>query len=268
MRNNKAAPIGLEVPNKMELTPVTDSLGMPLYRQAKRALIKLIENGRYAPGACLPSESVIAKGLKVSIGTLRKAVDELVMENVLIRRQGKGTFVATHNSDRFLFQFFHVEKRVFDLSHAHEYPAVEFISFEKLRAEEEDALVLGIRLGDPVFKICNRLKLSGSLVVFDRICVSALTFKGLTEKRFIERQSTIYNLYQHEFGISVLRAQERARAVLASREVCRNLGVPMGLPVIEVHRIALTFGDKPVEYRVSTINTQHYDYVSLLSKRS
>ena len=191
----------------MELTPVTDSLGMPLYRQAKRALIKLIENGRYAPGACLPSESVIAKGLK-------------------------------------------------------------FTSFEKLRAEEEDALALGIRLGDPVFKICNRLKLSGSLVVFDRICVSALTFKGLTEKRFIERQSTIYNLYQHEFGISVLRAQERARAVLASREVCRNLGVPMGLPVIEVHRIALTFGDKPVEYRVSTINTQHYDYVSLLSKRS
>jgi len=86
--------------NKFELTPIADTSGMPLFRQAKRSLIKLIESGKYAPGDCLPSEFVIANGLQISIGTLRKAVDELVSENVLIRRQGKGTFVATHNNDR------------------------------------------------------------------------------------------------------------------------------------------------------------------------
>ena len=258
----------LKASSKLELTPVADSLGTPLFRQTKQALIKLIESGRYAPGDCLPSETVIANGLQVSIGTLRKAVDELVVENALIRRQGKGTFVATHNSDRFLFQFFHVEKRFINFPHEHEYPDVECISFDKGTATEGEAVALGIRLGDSVFKINNRLKLSGQPVIFDQLCVSAMLFKGLSEKKFLERQSTIYDLYQRDFGISVLHAQERARATLTNRDIARILGVASGLPVIEVHRIALTFGDKPVEYRISTINTQHYDYVSFLSKRN
>lgn len=249
------------------LVPISDAGGVPLYRQVKRALIKLIESGRYAPADCLPSESTIATSLQVSIGTLRKAVDELVMENVLVRRQGKGTFVAMHNNDRFLFQFFHVEKRAQDQTQEHEYPAVECVSFEKTRATEDEATALALRTGDPVFRVGNRLKLSGRPVVYDRLTVSALTFKGLTEKRFIERLSTVYHLYQRDYGITVLRAQERARAASASREVSRILGVAPGLPVLEVHRTALTFGDKPVEYRISTINTQHHDYVSLLSKR-
>jgi GntR family transcriptional regulator len=253
--------------SQLELTPIADAGGVPLYRQVKRALIKLIESGRFAPADCLPSESAIASSLQVSIGTLRKAVDELVMENVLIRRQGKGTFVAMHNNTRFLFQFFQVEKRDQDLSQEHPYPAVECVSFEKARATAEEALALGISERDPVFRIGNRLKLSGLPVVYDRLAISALTFKGLTERQFVERSSTIYHLYQCEYGITVLRAQDRARAMSASHDVCRILGLRPATPVLEVHRIALTFGEKPVEYRISTINTEQHDYVSLLAKR-
>ena len=252
----------------VDLSPILDGGGIPLYRQVKRTLVRLIESGRYAPGDCLPSESVISQRLAVSVGTLRKAVDELVLEHVLIRRQGKGTFVVTHNNDRFLFQFFHVEKRSLENTQALEYPDVECVSFERARASEEEATALGLRLLDPVFRIGNRLKLAGRPVVFDRFAISALTFKGLTEKRFVDRQSTVYHLYQHDYGITVLRAQERARAASASREASRVLGIAPGLPVLEVHRVALTFGEKPVEYRVSTINTHQHDYVSLLSKRS
>lgn len=267
MNAPKHIPLGLPATVTFKLEPLADTGGVPLYRQVKRTLIKLIETGQYGPADCLPSETTIATGLQVSIGTLRKAVDELVMENVLIRRQGKGTFVAMHNNDRFLFQFFHVERRGLELHQEREYPSVECLSFEKLRATEDEAHALNIRENDPVFRIGNRLKLSGRPVVFDQLTVSAATFKGLTEKRFIERESTVYHLYQRDFGITVLRAQERARASTASKDVSRFLGITPGLPVLEVHRIALTFGDKPVEYRVSTINTQDHDYVSLLAKR-
>lgn len=265
MTRDKALPI-LATPAAIGLEPITDAGGIPLYRQVKRALIRLIENGQYAPADCLPSETTIAGSLQVSIGTLRKAVDELVLENVLVRRQGKGTFVALHNNDRFLFHFFHVEKRGHDAAQAHEYPAVECVSFEKTRASEEEAAALGIRVAEPVFRIGNRLKLSGRPVVFDRLVISALTFKGLTEKRFVERQSTVYHLYQRDYGITVLRAQERARAASASRETSRILGLTPGLPVLEVHRVALTFGDKPVEYRVSTIHTAVHEYVHTLAR--
>lgn len=258
-------------PPPHELQSLRPSGRGPLYRQVKRELQRVVESGRYGPGDTLPSEIVIAEALGVSIGTLRKAVDELVHEHVLVRMQGKGTFVALHNDDRFLFQFFHVEPREEFPAEAdmrnREYPQVDCVAFTRMRADEVEAAALRIKPGDPVVRIDNRLSLAGRAVVHDRLVVAAYIFKGLNEKRFLARPSTIYNLYQTDHGITVLRAHERARATAAGPETARILGVAIGLPVLEVHRVALTFGDKPVEYRVSTINTANHDYVSLLSKR-
>ena len=255
----------------LDLMPLAGTGAGPLYREVKRRLQRVIESGRCRPGHALPSEAAIARSLEVSIGTLRRAVDELVQEHVLVRRQGKGTFVAVHNSDRFLFHFFHIEPRpdprFADVVRQADYPAVECVAFERDRAGEAEAAALGIKPGDPVIRFDNRLSLAGRAVLHDRITVPALLFKGLNEKRLRDRPSTIYNLYQTDFGITVLRAQERARAVAADRVAARMLGVTTGLPVLEVHRVALTFGEKPVEYRISTVNTQLHDYVSERSKK-
>jgi GntR family transcriptional regulator len=239
-----------------------------LYREVKRKLLARIESQRWAPGQTLPRESDLAQSFGVSIGTLRRAVDELVHEHVLIRHQGKGTFVAQHSRDRFLFQFFHVEPRgdwpLQPVQRAAEFPRVETLAFERERADETCAAALRLRIGDPVFVVQNRLSLSGQPVTHDLICISAALFKGLTEKRFLERAGTVYQLYQAEFGITVLRAEERARAMPASRQAARVLGVPQGAPLLEVHRLALSFGGRPVEYRVSTISTRLHDYLSTM----
>lgn len=245
---------------------------LPLYRRVKRDLQQMIEAGRYGPGKPLPSESALAPALKVSIGTLRHAVDELVHEHVLVRRQGKGTFVAPHNNARFMFQFFQVEPRWAldddDAPREQEFPEIACIGFSRDKADADEARALRIGLHAPVFRIENKLALRGRVVVHDKLTLSAALFRNLTEKRFVERPGTVYALYQTDFGITVLRAQERARAVAAGKSVARVLGVADACPVIEVHRLALTFGDKPVEYRISTINTQAHDYVSVLSKKS
>ena len=254
------------------LRPLMSEEAMPLYRQVKRELQKLIEAGHYGPGKPLPSETDIAAGLQVSIGTLRHAVDELVHEHVLIRRQGKGTFVAPHNDARFMFQFFHVEPRWNfgddDAARDRDYPDIDCIAFGRERASEQEAAALRIKPGEPVFRAENRLALQGRVVMHDRLSIPAVLFRNLTEKRFVERPGTIYALYQTDFGITVLRAQERARAAAVDRTHARLLGLAAGSPVMEVHRLALTFGDKPVEYRISTINTQAHDYVSVLAKRT
>ena len=255
------------------LKPIVDSGagGTPLYRQVKSALLKLLESGQLGPGETLPNEAEIAKAMQVSIGTLRKAVDELVHEHILVRRQGKGTFVALHNNDRFMFQFFHVEPRpdVFDprVVPEREFPVVDNIGFQSGAASDNEAYALRLRVGDAVWRVDNALSLGGQCIMHDRIVVSQALFKGLTEKRFKERPNTIYNLYQTDHGISVIRTQERARAVAVNAEIGRVLSMCAGTPVMEVQRIALTFGERPVELRTSTINTQDHDYVSLLSKR-
>ena len=239
-----------------------EAAGMPLYRVVKRSLLSAIESGTCAPGDTLPSETEIAGAMGVSIGTLRRAVDELTAEHILVRRQGRGTFVATHNTDRFLLQFFHVERD----DGLREAPQIELVSFERTRAGAEPARALQLPAGEPVIRIENRLLLQGSAVIYDRLTLPAALFKGLTEKRFRERPGAIYQLYQSDFGISVLRAKERARASAADRDAVRVLGLGIGQPVIQVRRTALSFGDRPVEFRVSVINTAHHDYVNVLSR--
>ena len=187
-----------------------EAAGMPLYRVVKRSLLQAIESGSCPPGGTLPSETEIAGAMGVSIGTLRRAVDELAAEHILVRRQGRGTFVATHTTDRFLFQFFHVERE----DGLREAPLVELISFERSHADDEPARALQLRPGEAVIQIENRLLLQDSAVIHDRLTLPSALFKGLTEKRFRERPGTIYQFYQSDFGITVLRAKERARRLV------------------------------------------------------
>ena len=239
-----------------------DAGGAPLYRVAKRALLQAIEAGHCPAGSALPNETALAQSFGISIGTLRHAVDELVAEHILARRQGRGTFVATHNADRFLFQFFHIERS----DGRRDVPQVETLSFERTRLDDEAAAALAVRSGEPAIQIENRLTLQGRPVLHDRLTLPAAMFKGLTEKRLRERPSTIYHLYQTEFGITVVRALERVRALAADRSTARVLGVAPGAAVLQVRRTALTFNDKPVEYRVSTLHSAQHEYVNLVSR--
>ena len=241
-----------------------DAAGAPLYRQAKRALLSAIESGRYPAASALPNETTLAAALGISIGTLRHAVDELVAERIVVRRQGRGTFVASHTTERFVFQFFHVERS----DGARDAPSVELLSFERGKLDDEAATALDCRVGDAAVLIENRLSLQGRPVVYDRLALPAALFRGLSEKRLRDRPSTIYHLYQTEFAITVLRATDRVRAISADRTVARLLGVAPGSAVLQVRRTALTFNDKPVEYRVSTISTAQHDYVSTLAPQA
>ena len=243
-------------------TIAPDAAGMPLFRAVKRSLLRAIEDGVVAPGDALPSEAELSAGFGVSVGTLRRAVDDLVADHILVRRQGRGTFVATHTSDRFLFQFFHVERS----DGLREAPAVELLSFERTRLDDDAATALAMKAGEPALQIENRLRLQGRPVVHDRLVLPAALFRGLTEKRWRERPSTIYHLYQTEFGITVVRAHERLRAVGADRNTARVLGVALGQPMLQVRRVALGLGGQPVEWRISTVATAQHDYVNLLSR--
>ena len=156
-----------------------DAAGMPLFRAVRRSLLRAIESGSVAPGEALPSETQLAAGFGVSIGTLRRAVDDLAAEHILVRRQGRGTFVATHTSDRFLFQFFHVERS----DGLRDAPAVDLVSFERMRLDEEAAAALALPIGESAFQVENRLRLQGRAVVYDRLVIPAKLFRGLTEKR-------------------------------------------------------------------------------------
>jgi len=234
----------------------------PLYEQVRASLIESISGGQWRPGEAIPSEAELAAGFGVAIGTLRRAVDSLVADQVLVRRQGKGTYVVQHDAPRQMFHFFHVASR----DGAREHPAVHTVSFRRDRADAAEAASLDIAPAEKVVRIRNVLSLQGRPVLLDDITLPAPLFPGLTEKAFTSRANTIYQLYQSRFGINVLRTDERLRAVMPSADVAALLQIAAGKPLLEIRRVALTFRDRPVELRVSHVDTTDHHYHNTLGK--
>ena len=234
----------------------------PLYEQVRARLTEAISAGRWRAGESIPSEAELARTFGVAIGTIRKAVDSLVAERALVRRQGKGTFVTQHDGSRLMFHFFHIVGR----DGSKDYPEVRMLAFARARANAAEAEALAIAPHDKVIRLRNLLSLGGRPSIVDDISVPAQLFPGLTEKRFRARDNTIYHFYQSRYGINVLRTDERLRAVLASREMAELLRVPAGAPLLEIRRLALTFRDRPVELRISHVDTARLDYHNTLGK--
>ena len=243
--------------------PGTDTGGpLPLYKEVKSLLTQSLAEGEWQPGVALPSETKLGDRYRVSIGTVRKAIDELVAERILVRHQGRGTFVAGHDARRTLFHFFHIVPA----DGGREQPEIELLSFARAKADADSAKRLNILPGAAVFRIRNLLRLARKPVVLDEITLPAERFPGLTEKVFRERDSTIYPLYQERYGINVVRSAERLSAVLADRPSAKLLGIPAGSPLLRIKRIALSYHNVAVELRTSLVNTAEHEYFSDLGK--
>ncbi len=240
----------------------TLAAGRPLYEEVRAHLTEGIAEGRWKAGEAIPSEAELAAHFGVAIGTLRKAVDSLVAQGALVRRQGKGTFVTAHDGRRLMFHFFHIVGA--DGSKA--YPEVRTVSFERGRADAAEAAALAVPRDERVIRIRNVLSLGSVPVVMDDLALPAALFPGLTERIFTARDNTIYHLFQSRYGINVLRTDERLRAVLAAGPAVALLGVAAGSPLLEIRRVALTFRDRPVELRVSLVNTAAHAYHNTFGK--
>ncbi len=234
----------------------------PLYEEVRAGITEGIAAGRWKPGEAIPSEARLASQFGVAIGTVRKAVDALVAQGALVRRQGKGTFVTAHDGRRLMFHFFHIV----GAGGSKAYPEVRTVSFERGRAGAAEAEALAIARDERVVRIRNLLSLEGRPAIVDDITLPAALVPGLTERIFAGRDNTIYHLYQSRYGINVLRTDERLRATLAAGAVASLLGVPPGAPLLEIRRLALTFRDRPVELRLSHVNTASHAYHNTLGK--
>jgi GntR family transcriptional regulator len=234
----------------------------PLYKEVKNRLMRGLVAGEWQPGQAIPSEWRLAGRYDVSVGTIRRAVDELVAEKIVQRHQGSGTYVTTHTEDRQLYYFFHIVGR----DGTKEPPFHELKSFRRGVADGETALRLELARSERVFRIHNVLMLSGKPAIFDEITLPAASFPDLNRRLFAERASTIYGLYQARYGINVIRISEKLSATSATTRQAAALRIRAGAPVLVIHRVAHTYHDTPVEYRVSCVNTERHEYSSDLWK--
>jgi GntR family transcriptional regulator len=228
----------------------------PLYRQIKDFMIRSLEAGEWGPGDAIPSEGELALRFNVSQGTVRKAIDEMAAENLLVRRQGKGTFVATHDDPRSFYRFLRLVPDGGGAAQAVSEP----LSCRQQAADAEVAAVLGIRAGDPVIVVERILRFSGEAVVFDQIYLLADLFSGLTLEHLSGGERSLYSLFESDYGVRMIHAEEHLRAVPADPRAAGLLGVQVGAPLLLVERTAYTYGNRPVEWRRGLYCTHRHFY--------
>lgn len=232
----------------------------PLYLQVKKRITESLAEGLWNPGQSIPSEVELAQSFSVSQGTVRKAIDELAAENMLIRRQGKGTFVASHDEEGSQLRFL----RLTSTQNKKENLDNHLVSFTKEKATNKIAKSLGVNIGTTVVSIKRVLTFNQKPLILDFIKVPASSFRKLTSEMIVEKKGAMYRMYETEFGIQMLRAQEKIRAVAADADTSELLGVKKNTPVLSVERISFTYSDKPIEWRLGLCLTENHHYASEL----
>ncbi|MCP5408448.1 MAG: GntR family transcriptional regulator [Chromatiaceae bacterium] len=229
---------------------------IPLYSQIEAFIVDKITRGDWAPGNIIPSEMQLAHQLNVSQGTVRKAITELVENNVLVRRQGRGTFVAIHNNDRALFHFFHIVNN----SGKKVLPECKTLSCRRKRASAQQASKLNLAGGAQVICIERIRSLDNLPTIVETIVLPTKLFGDLGKPQVGDLPNTLYELYESQYGITIHRAEEQLRAIVASAHEASLLGLKRGAPLLEIERIALTLDGTPVELRISRCNTAGHYY--------
>lgn len=262
MRDMPASPVPVHPASHASREEGSDAPAFsPLYQQVKASMTRGLQAGEWRPGEAIPSEMELAARFRVSQGTVRKAVDELAAENLLIRRQGKGTFVATHAEEKVQFRFLRLMPDAGDAGGMDR----RFIDCRRMRAPAEVARALALQSGEAVIQVRRLLSFQGLPVVLDDIWLPGTLFKGLSAERLGEYRGPMYGLFESEFGVRMIRAEEKIRAVAAESTAAELLGLPVGTPLLAVERLSFTYGDKPVELRRGLYNTAAHHYRNELS---
>lgn len=235
----------------------------PLYQQVKDLLIERLIGGYWKPGDLLPSEMQLAGELGVSQGTVRKALDEMTAGNLLVRRQGRGTYVAEHDQEHALFHFFKMTGR----DGQPLVPQSRVLRISKGRAKAREAARLALDAAAPgaggaepaeVTRIVRVRSVAGRPAIFERIVLPTALFPDLHQKR--DLPNTLYTVFARDYGLTIARAEERLSAVAAEADAARHLGLEEGAPLLKIDRTALGLNGRPVEWRISLCDTRDQLY--------
>ena len=255
--NPNTQPPDLTEPSGSAVTPAFS----PLYQQIKTLILQSLQDGEWKPGDVMPSEQELAARFRVSQGTVRKAIDELASDNLVVRRQGKGTFVATHAERHIQYRFLRLQPD----TGAEDRAERTIVECRRTRATAEVGRLLGLRSADPVVLVKRVLGFAGVPTILEDVWLPGTPFKGLTQEALSSDQGPMYAFFESQFGVRMVRAEEKIKAVGANAEAAALLGVPIGHPLLGVERIAYTYNDVPMELRRGIYRTDLHHYKNELS---
>jgi GntR family transcriptional regulator len=236
-------------------------LDLPLYEQIKRKILVALEHGVWNPGELIPSEVELANSYHVSSGTIRKALDELVAQHILIRRQGSGTFVATHQEEQSKYRFLHLANNQGKMKES----TNKILLCSHQKAPEAVYAAFEMHPDDIFVHIRRLMSFNQQPIVFEDIWLPCPLFEGLNLELLLNWTGTLYGLIENHFGIHMIHAKEQISAVMPTEIAREYLQIDKSIPVLDIFRTSYSYGEKPIEVRQAQYVTMEYHYLNHLS---
>ena len=234
---------------------------VPLYQQLAGTLRHQIESGKLKPGTMLPPESALTRKFQVSRITARQALDLLTEDGLIVRKQGKGTFVClpTIRQDLRSLEGF---AELMATQGAQQ--VMQVIAFDVVPADHQVAQSLKLSPGEQVLRIKRRHLLKGNAIAYASIFLPICLGQSLT----LHQVSTtpIYTLLTQNAHVEIKRASQIVRAVSADQDAAAMLKLPRGAPVLMIERVTYSSTDKPVEYILFFFRGDSYELVAELHR--
>jgi GntR family transcriptional regulator len=234
--------------------------GIPLYHQLKEIFIEKIANGDWRPGETIPNELQLCEQYGVSRGPLRQALDHMVREGLLSRKQGKGTVVLPPKIEPQLGSFFSFTGLIQQRGMR---PGTRMLGFDVVPAQGSVAQSLNLPPGAQVFSI-RRLRLADDEpLILETVYVPVSLCRELNEAEVAA--SPLYDLLCNRYGVVLQRAKQFFEPTLADEYEAQELGVPKAAPALLVQNTTYALGDRPVVFSKAIMRGDRVRYYVELS---
>lgn len=232
------------------------TLFQPLYRQVYDLLKQRLKDGVWKPADLIPSEFALADELGVSQGTVRKALNQMVDENFLYRKQGKGTFVSEHTQESSLFRFFRLRRS----GGQSLIPQTELLSSQRRTATRRECEKLDLKQAEEVVELIRRRSIEGELAVLEFVIQPLSIFPDIDQIEVLP--NSLYTLYQEKYGITITRVQDELRAVALPADLSQYLELPANSPVMLVERASINIDERVVEWSQAYCTSGDFVYAA------
>lgn len=227
---------------------------LPAYYKLQMELLRGIENGRWAPGEAIPPERRIAEDFGVSLGTVNRALVNLVNDGYLKRMQGKGTYVAGTTIPLESVRYTRLRQ---DFGDSDPRFKIKVLTLKEVPGFQPANRLLKLRDTSKLWEVRRRfVNRKGPLMYYVSYLPHRL-FKDL-DKTIIPlmEKTTLYESIEKKYGLPTIFNQELFSAVAADQQVAEVLEIEVGSMVLKIEMLSFTYKEKPYEYRVSYCNTQ------------
>jgi GntR family transcriptional regulator len=234
----------------------TDLAKLPLYHRLREEFRRCISEQIWRPGQPIPAEADLAASFGVAIGTVRKAVDQLVAESLLQRHQGKGTFVSRPSFTSSMFRFFRLE----DIDGVQKVPRARILQRAVVEAPAEVCARLRLKRRAKALKL-DRLRLFDDRpVLAEEIWLPHDRFGALAQLPIEDFGDLLYPLYEARCAQVVASAQETLTVDVASAADQESLGLAPGAPIVAIDRLACDLAGTPIEWRHTRGRADRFRY--------